>query len=134
MFKKEQKKTVKEEVIDLEDLVLHPTSQENNCDDVDIRKELPNGAEDAKTFEKKSHTQKDFFCELCHLQFDKKAVFDIHFSIVHKIDTIIKSELKENKIPRLSDPLVIIEKNQCSNLGNHNSSVQEKKKSFKCSI
>ena len=57
------------EVID-----LHPTSQENNCDDVDIRKNLPNGAEDAKTFENKSHTQKDFSCELCHLQFDKKAV------------------------------------------------------------
>ena len=36
-------------------------AQENNCDDVDIRKELPNGAEDAKTFENKSHTQKDFF-------------------------------------------------------------------------
>ena len=47
----EENFTVKEEVIDLEDLVLHPTSQENNCDDVDIRKEIPNGAEDAKKFE-----------------------------------------------------------------------------------
>lgn len=111
---------------------MHPTSQENNCDDVDIRKELPNGAEDAKTFENKSHTQKDFFCELCHLQFDRKAVFDIHLSIVHKIDIIIKSELKENKIPRLSEILWSILRK--TNAQIWAIIIQEKKKSFKCSI
>ena len=27
---------------------------------------------------------RDFFCEMCSLQFDKKAVYDIHMSFVHK--------------------------------------------------
>ena len=26
----------------------------------------------------------DLFCEMCSLQFDKKAVYDIHMSFVHK--------------------------------------------------
>ena len=31
----------------------------------------------------------DLFCEMCSLQFDKKAVYDIHMSFVHKnIDDI----------------------------------------------
>ena len=39
---------------------------------------------------------KDFFCEQCQLQFDKKIVFDIHLKIVHK-ENRIKSELVDTK-------------------------------------
>ena len=43
-----------------------------------------------------SNVNKDFFCERCKLQFDKKIVFDIHLKIVHKEDGI-KSELVDTK-------------------------------------
>ena len=59
-----------------------------------------NKVEDTRTFEtnfSKSYQQKDFFCELCHLQFDKKAVFDIHNSFVHKSRNDIKSAPKVNE-------------------------------------
>ena len=38
------------------------------------------------------YTLKDFFCEICFLQFDKKAVYDIHMSFVHKIGIRVKEE------------------------------------------
>ena len=38
------------------------------------------------------YTSKDFFCKICSLQFDKKAVYDIHMSFVHKIATLIEEE------------------------------------------
>ena len=43
-----------------------------------------------------SNVNKDFFCERCKLQFDKKIVYDIHLKIIHKEDTI-KSELVDTK-------------------------------------
>ena len=43
-----------------------------------------------------SNVNKDFFCERCKLQFDKKIVFDIHLKIVHK-EGGIKSELVDTK-------------------------------------
>ena len=43
-----------------------------------------------------SIVNKDFFCERCKLQFDKKIVYDIHLKIIHKEDTI-KSELVDTK-------------------------------------
>ena len=30
---------------------------------------------------------KDFFCDLCLLQFDKKYVYDVHMTLVHKTST-----------------------------------------------
>ena len=42
------------------------------------------------------NVNKDFFCEQCKLQFDKKIVYDIHLKIVHKEDRI-KSELADTK-------------------------------------
>ena len=38
------------------------------------------------------YTLKDFFCEICSLQFDKKAVYDIHMSFVHKVAIIVKEK------------------------------------------
>ena len=35
---------------------------------------------------------KDFYCELCSLQFDKKYVFDLHMSLVHGKKIEIKNE------------------------------------------
>jgi hypothetical protein len=35
---------------------------------------------------------RDLFCELCSLQFDKKYVFDVHLSIVHKQKIKVKTE------------------------------------------
>ena len=43
-----------------------------------------------------SNVNKDFFCERCKLQFDKKIVYDIHLKIIHKEDRI-KSELVDTK-------------------------------------
>ena len=45
---------------------------------------------------------KHLYCELCQLQFDKKIVYDIHLSVVHKenqindVSTLIKEESVEN--------------------------------------
>ena len=36
---------------------------------------------------------KDLFCELCDLQFDKKSVYDIHMSFVHK-----KRKIKDESV------------------------------------
>ena len=43
-----------------------------------------------------SNTIKDFFCEQCKLQFDKKVVYDIHMKIVHKKDTIEQQDSKND--------------------------------------
>ena len=38
------------------------------------------------------------FCDKCLLQFDKKIVYDIHLSFVHKISSIVESEEKTIEI------------------------------------
>ena len=56
--------TVKEEVVDLEDLILPPNKQEINCNDLDIKNELSKAIEDANSFETvlgKSHQLKELF-------------------------------------------------------------------------
>ena len=40
---------------------------------------------------------KDLFCELCALQFGKKAVFDMHRSLVHEKAQEIKEEQFDSK-------------------------------------
>ena len=35
---------------------------------------------------------KDWYCSRCSLQFDKKIIFDMHLSIVHKESVEIKEE------------------------------------------
>ena len=46
----------------------------------------------------------DLFCNLCHLQFDKKSVFDIHMSFVHEKTLIINSENLEFTNSEDSEP------------------------------
>ena len=71
------------------------------------------------------------FCEKCSLQFDKKIVYDIHMSFVHKISIEVKSE--ENKIEIKEDNAGLVL--QCEitkskqNIGN---SIQKGNKSHKC--
>ena len=38
------------------------------------------------------------FCDKCSLQFDKKIVYDIHLSFVHKMNIEVKSEEKTVEI------------------------------------
>ena len=77
-------------------------------------------------FNIESYKNKDFFCEQCKLQFDKKIVYDIHLKIVHNKDTTIKSELVDNKndIP--------IEPSGDDYNENDNSTAHEGKMQFKC--
>ena len=42
-------------------------------------------------------TIKNWFCELCKLQFDKKVVFDLHQKLVHGIDSIRLIRVKEKR-------------------------------------
>ena len=40
----------------------------------------------------KEHINKDLFCDICSIQFDKKFVYDMHLSLVHLKKTEIKFE------------------------------------------
>ena len=57
----------------------------------------PNTCGDKK--EKMENLIKDFYCEICSLQFGNGIVFDMHQSIVHGIVTKVKQEpvISENK-------------------------------------
>ena len=44
----------------------------------------------------------ELFCQICSLQFDKKIVYDIHLSFVHKIKIKINSE-DEEKFPEMKE-------------------------------
>ena len=52
-------------------------------------------------------TNKALYCEKCSLQFDKKIVYDIHLSFVHKMNIEIKSEEKELEIRENDAGLVL---------------------------
>ena len=74
---------------------------------------------------------KAFYCEKCSLQFDKKIVYDIHLSFVHKINIEVKSEEKSIEIKEEDASLMIqfeITKSK-QNIGN---SIQKGNKSYKC--
>ena len=98
------------------------------------------------------YTLKDFFCETCSLQFDKKAVYDIHMSFVHKIEILVKEETEDLEQENnqnsyyLSSPIkkdletpincYICQANFSTqgNLKKHIKAVHEGKKLHKCSI
>ena len=63
----------------------------------------------------------DMYCTKCSLQFDKKIIFDMHLSIVHKEIIDIKKEPTCSTLMENSD-------------GTRSTSVQEKKKPFKCDM
>ena len=84
------------------------------------------------------YTLKDFFCETCSLQFDKKAVYDIHLSFVHKIEILVKEETEDLKQENNQ------KSHKCSicdnsfsrkfNLKKHIETVHDGKKPHKCSV
>ena len=43
-------------------------------------------------------TNEALYCKKCSLQFDKKIVYDIHLSFVHKMNIEVKSEEKTVEI------------------------------------
>ena len=45
---------------------------------------------------------KDFYCYQCSLQFDKKSIYDIHLSILHKKDNAMNPEVIKS-VPLLED-------------------------------
>ena len=78
-------------------------------------------------------TNQALYCEKCFLQFDKKIVYDIHLSFVHKMNIEVKSEEKTIEIKEEDEGLVL----QCEitkskqNIAN---SIQKGNNSHKCTI
>ena len=82
------------------------------------------------------------YCARCSLQFDKKSIFDMHLSIVHKERVDIKEELSsfENE-PNLGIEMVLLRCEPCDSsfetktiLDQHNSSYHEENRPLKCDI
>ena len=77
---------------------------------------------------------KNLFCEICSLQFDKKIVYDIHMSFVHKME----------QSKSLKNVEALIKEKECSicqksfstkqSLKNHIEAVHEGKRPHNCSI
>ena len=86
----------------------------------------------------------DLYCKKCSLQFDKKVIFNVHLSIVHKEQIDIKEEptdstSKEEPDETRKKATVRCEicGKTCSHMGHmnkHVASVHEGKKPFKCDI
>ena len=76
-----------------------------------------------------------FYCEKCSLQFDKKIVFDIHLSFVHKISSKVETEEKEIEIKE-EDSGSVFQSNKKKTNPNivHLNSISEGKKSHNCTI
>ena len=53
-------------------------------------------------------TSGDLFCDECSLQFDKKVVYDVHLSFVHKTEDKVEIEEKKNQIKEENEGLVIL--------------------------
>ena len=69
---------------------------------------------------------RDFFCEICSLQFSKKYVFDLHFSFVHgeKIEVKVESAICDESL----------QKSQISETKFSYQQDHEKEKPFKCNV
>ena len=96
--------------------------------------------------------QRDWFCNKCTLQFDKKYVFDLHLSLVHGEKIKLKSEPQDSKENHQEfqrsenncSDLEVVTSLKCDvcdsffktkkNLKEHISPVHEGKKPFKCEI
>ena len=87
---------------------------------------------------------KDFYCELCSLQFDKKYVFDLHMSLVHGKEIKVKKEPVTSEIEMDLEKIIEKQSIQCEicqasfkykqGLKRHKLSVHDGKKPFKCEI
>ena len=89
----------------------------------------------------KTNKVKDLFCDLCSLQFDKKYVYDVHMSLVHKncstdspsskIDeTVVKRENKDTDVAFEN----IQNSKSKGNMNKHIDVIHEEKKPYQCSI
>ena len=78
------------------------------------------------------------YCSRCSLQFDKKSIFDMHLSIVHKENVVVKEEPEsfENE-PNFASGTVVYRSEPCNSSFEtktisvqHNSSCQGEKKNI----
>ena len=85
----------------------------------------------------------DSYCAKCLLQFDNMTIYNMHLSIVHKLNVEIKQEpsfdILEKEIEESEK--VSLQCEHCdkafstrSNLNKHVSSIHEEKKPFKCDV
>ena len=84
---------------------------------------------------------KDLFCELCSLQFDKKYVYDVHMSLIHKKTMCPQSKIDETVVKKKNLNLgqetsfdLIPNSIIRSNINKKNDAVHEGKKPHQCSI
>ena len=68
----------------------------------------------------KGTTFKDFFCELCQLQFDKKSIYDMHVSILH-------GGVITNKVTKdVENCDILVENgNECNDVNNLQNNISE---------
>ena len=88
--------------------------------------------------------QKDLYCEVCSLQFDKKYVFDLHMSLVHGKKIKIKKEAMTLETKMDIEKCPEKQSFQCEicqasfkyeqGLKRHKLSVHDGMKPFKCEI
>ena len=84
----------------------------------------------------------DWYCSRCSLQFDKRIIFDMHLSIVHKEIVKIKEEPLTCEIePNLGSEKALFMCEFCDSqfeteiiLNQHISSYHKENKQFKCEI
>ena len=80
-------------------------------------------------------TNQALFCDKCSLQFDKKIVYDIHQSFVHKIKDKVEIEEKTIQIKEENEGLAIHSDNGKSKMSLPSlDSTQKGTKSHTCSI
>ena len=60
-----------------------------------------------------TNIMKDFFCHLCSLQFDKKYVFDLHMTLVHKKTSTESPQSKIDKTAITKENTDLNEKLAC---------------------
>ena len=56
---------------------------------------------------------KDFFCDLCLLQFDKKYVFNVHMTLVHKKSSTESPQSKIDETAVIKENAELNEKVAC---------------------
>ena len=74
------------------------------------------------------------FCDKCSLQFDKKIVYDIHLSFVHKISSKVESEEKIIEIKEDTGLLFQFDSKKSNQNLVNTTSICEGKKSHNCKL
>ena len=86
---------------------------------------------------------KDLYCFQCSLQFEKKSIYDMHLSIIHKYKKRtesflieIKSEPEEMELPLESNdiPANLIEEQDLNTISLKQNILQQEKEIIKCKI